>query len=157
MFSIFESNRKTAIITLLLLMATPLTCTFAANSSSKVQGDYTVFYTAFTSDTIQPNMAKTYNIKRSKNRGLLSVSVVKKKDLSPMGTPVKAKVKAAATNLTGQLKDIEVRQIDEGQSVYYISEFPVAHKEVLDFTLDIIPEGESKPIKVKFRQQFYTQ
>ena len=156
MFSIFESNRKTAICALFLLMFVPLTSAFAATNSSTVQGDYTVYYTAFTSDTIQPNMAKAYNIKRSKNRGLLSVSVVKK-TLSPMGSPVKATVKAAATNLTGQLKNIELRQIDEGSSVYYISEFPVAHKEILDFTLTVTPEGESKPINVKFRQQFYTQ
>jgi len=155
---IFQSNRKIVIFALFSLMALPLTCTFAATNSSMTQGDYTIFYTAFTSDTIQPKMAKVYNIKRSKNRGLLSISVVKKTlSPSPMGTPVKAEVKAAATNLTGQLKDIELRQIDEGTAVYYISEFPVAHKEVLDFTLNITPNGESRPIEVKFRQQFYTQ
>jgi len=156
--SIFKSNSKTVIFALFLLMVVPQTATFAATNSSMTQGDYTIFYTAFTSDTIQPKMAKAYNIKRSKNRGLLSISIVKKTlSPSPMGTPVKAKVTAAATNLTGQLKDIDLRQIDEGTAVYYISEFPVAHKEVLDFTLKIIPDGESKPINVKFRQQFYTQ
>jgi len=155
-FSIFKKNRKTAICVLSLVMFVPLTDILAATSSSKVQGDYTVYYTAFTSDTLQPSMAKAYNIKRSKNRGLLSISVVKK-TLSPMGTPVKAKVKAAATNLTGQLREIKIREVDEESSVYYLSEFSVAHEEILDFSLEVTPAGESKPINVKFRQQFYTQ
>jgi len=155
-FSIFKTNRITAICVLFLLLFAPVTHTLAATGSSTVKGDFTVYYTAFTSDTLQPSMAKAYNIKRSKNRGLLSISVVKK-TLSPMGTPVKAEVKAAATNLTGQLKEIKIREVDEGSSVYYLSEFPVAHKEVLDFSLEVTPAGESKPINVKFRQQFYTQ
>jgi len=154
--SIFKTNRKMAICVLFLAMFTPLTVTLAATSSSKVKGDYTVYYTAFTSDTLQPSMAKAYNIKRSKNRGLLSISVVKK-SLSPMGAPVKAEVKAAATNLTGQLKEIKIREVNDESSVYYLSEFPVAHEEILDFTLEVTPTGEPKPINVKFRQQFYTQ
>jgi hypothetical protein len=129
---------------------------YAASSSSQTFDDYTVYYSAFTSDTLQPAIAKTYNITRSKNLGLLSVSIVKK-SLAPLGTPVKADVKAEATNLTGQLKNIDIREVDDGSSVYYISEFYVSHKEVLDFTLQITPDGESSPYVVKFRQQFYTK
>lgn len=130
------------------------TAAFAGTSQSF--GDYTIYYSAFTSDTLQPAIAKTYGITRSKNRGLLSVSVVKK-SLSPLGTPVKAQVKAEATNLTGQLKNIDIRQVDDGAAVYYLSEFYVSHKEMLDFTLYVTPEGENSPFMVKFRQQFYTK
>jgi hypothetical protein len=124
--------------------------------TSQTFGDYTIYYSAFTSDTLQPAIAKTYGITRSKNLGLLSISVVKK-SLSPLGTPVKAKVKAEATNLTGQLKSVEVREVDDGSAVYYLSEINVSHKEVLDFTLYVTPNGESSPFVVKFRQQFYTK
>jgi len=124
--------------------------------TSQSFGDYTIYYSAFTSDTLQPAIAKTYGITRSKNLGLLSVSIVKK-SLSPLGTPVKGKVKAEATNLTGQLKTVDIREVDDGSSVYYLSEIYVSHKEVLDFTLYVTPEGESSPFVVKFRQQFYTK
>ncbi|KPJ91631.1 MAG: hypothetical protein AMJ53_11250, partial [Gammaproteobacteria bacterium SG8_11] len=50
--------------------------------TSQSFGDYTIYYSAFTSDTLQPAIAKTYGITRSKNLGLLSVSIVKKA-LSP--------------------------------------------------------------------------
>jgi hypothetical protein len=79
-----------------------------------------------------------------------------KKSLSPLGKPVKAHVKAEATNLTGQLKTVDVREVDDGNGIYYLSEIYVTHKEVLDFKLTITPEGESKPFVVKFRQQFFT-
>ena len=153
MLSILQTNKQLLAATLFLFFCGPQ---MAFAGDSKDFGDYTVFYSAFTSDTLQPAMAKAYNITRSKNRGLLSISVVKK-TLSPLGKPVKATVIAEATNLTGQLKSIEIREINENSSVYYISEFSVAHQEVLDITLKVTPEGESKPFTVKFRQQFYTQ
>ena len=118
-------------------------------------GDYTVHYSAFTSDSLQPAMAKAYGITRSKNRALLSISILKK-SLSPLGTPVKAAINAEANNLTGQWKKIDVREIDDGSAVYYVSEFRVAHKEILNFKIEATPEGSKSPLTLKFQQQFYT-
>lgn len=128
----------------------------AATQTLQEFGDYSVHYNAFTSDTLQPAMAKAYGITRSKNRALLSISILKK-SLSPLGTPVKAKLDAQANNLTGQWKKIDIREINDTNSVYYISEFRVAHEEVLNFTIDIIPEGSTEPLVLKFQQQFFTQ
>lgn len=127
----------------------------AMAGTSQSFGDYTIYYSAFTSDTLQPAIAKTYGITRSKKLGLLSISVLKK-SLSPLGTPVKAKVKGEATNLTGQMKSVNIREVEDSGAVYYLSEIYVSHKEVLDFTLYVTPEGEDSPFVVKFRQQFYT-
>ena len=127
-----------------------------ATPVSKDFGDYTVHINAVNSDTIQPNMAKAYNIVRSKNRGLLTISLVKK-SLSENPKPVKAKVTGKATNLTGQLKDIQIREINDGGAVYYISEFQVADKEVLDFTVYLTPDDKTSPFTVELRQQFFTQ
>ena len=80
-----------------------------------------------------------------------------KKDLQPAGKPVRAHILLSASNLTGQFRQFKVREIDEGGSIYYISEFHVAHEEMLDFTVQVTPEGETQAHTVKFRQQFYTQ
>lgn len=128
----------------------------SATPASKTFGDYTVHLNAFNSDTLQPSMAKAYNIIRSKNRGLLTISVVKN-SISSKAIPVKAKVVANATNLTGQLKNIQIREINDGDSVYYISEFQVADKEVLDFTIRVTPDNNGGPYTVEMRQQFFTQ
>jgi hypothetical protein len=150
------AKRLMPLFLLILLTFAGLSVGTAQAGTSQNFGDYTVYYSAFTSDTLQPAIAKTYGITRSKNLGLLSVSVLKK-SLSPLGTPVTAKVKAEATNLTGQLKTVDIREVEDSGAVYYLSEIYVSHKEVLDFTLYITPEGESSPFVVKFRQQFYTK
>lgn len=41
-------------------------------------GDYTVHFSAFTTDILTPEVAKSYRIPRSKNRALLNISVLKK-------------------------------------------------------------------------------
>lgn len=144
-------------------LLTALFCIFAfvysASSQadlSKVFGDYTIHYNAFTSDVLQPSMAKAYGIVRSKNRGLLTISIIKNKK-GTTGTAVRAKVTASASNLTGQFRTFDVREIKDGDSIYYMSEFHVAHEEMLDFVLQILPEGQTKVLTVKFRQQFFTQ
>ena len=157
-YSVFKTvarKRQMPLFLLIILVFAGLPGTTWAGTSQSF-GDYTIYYSAFTSDTLQPAIAKSYGITRSKNLGLLSVSIVKK-SLSPLGTPVKGAVKAEATNLTGQLKTVDIREVDDGSSVYYLSEIYVTHKEVLDFTLYVTPEGESSPFVVKFRQQFYTK
>ncbi|MCI0505407.1 MAG: DUF4426 domain-containing protein [Gammaproteobacteria bacterium] len=127
-----------------------------ATPAAESFGDYTIHINAFSSDTLQPNMAKAYNIIRSKNRGLLTISVVKKSN-SSNGMPIKARVNAKATNLTGQLKNIEIREINDGGAVYYISEFNIADKEILDFTINVKPTDNNGPYTVTLRQQFFTQ
>ena len=125
-------------------------------ATSQVFGNYTVHYNAFNSDVLQPSMAEAYGIVRSKNRGMLSISIIKKGS-EPTGTAVRAQVTASASNLTGQFRKFKIREIKEQNSVYYMSAFHVAHEEMLDFVLHILPEGETQAYTVKFRQQFYTQ
>ena len=120
-------------------------------------GDYVVHYNALNTNLIPPQVAQGYGIKRSSSRALLNVTVLRKVMNTP-GTPVKAQVKAAGTNLTGQRRDIEIREIsDQDEAVYYIGEFPVHNMESYQFTIEVTVDGESDPLMVKFRQQFYTE
>jgi hypothetical protein len=60
-------------------------------------------------------------------------------------------------NLTGQLKNLELRPITVGDAIYYIGSLPVADREVLIFDIEATPDGETAPMKVRFQQQFYTR
>lgn len=131
-------------------------CNLAMAGEPKVFGEYTIHYNAFNTDTLQPAMAEAYNIVRSKNRGMITISVMKK-DADMVNKPVRANITASASNLTGQFRKFTVREVDEGNSIYYLSEFHVAHEELLNFALQILPEGSTKPVSVEFRQKFYTQ
>ncbi|MCF6255089.1 MAG: DUF4426 domain-containing protein [Gammaproteobacteria bacterium] len=132
-----------------------LMCGLSQAGEPQVFGDYTVHYNAFNTDTLQPKMAATYNIVRSKNRGMVNISVLKKTDSG--NKPVRADITISASNLTGQLRTLKVREVNKNNAIYYLSEFHVAHEEMLNFTLKILPEGSSQSMTVNFRQKFFTQ
>jgi hypothetical protein len=127
-----------------------------AGTTSKDFGDYVVHFNAISTDQLTPEIAKTYDIVRSRNRGMLNVSVVRKVDGSP-GQPVGASVSALVANDTGQVKNTSVREIREGEAVYYIADFPVSDAETVVFTLDVTPANETRRFSVRFTRTFYTR
>ena len=125
---------------------------------SKALGDYVVNYNALTTDFIQPKTASEYKIKRSKNRGMVTIAVQEKaKANNALGKAVTAKVSGYAKNLNGQTRNLKFDLIKEGSAIYYIDDFNVTNQEVIDFVLQIKPNGQNKSYSLKFRQQFFTQ
>ena len=140
-----------------LILLTALTSLPAIAQQAQEFGDYIVHYNALSSSLITPEVAKAYSIKRSDSRALINISVLKNAG-DQMPTAVKAKVTTSGRNLTGQTRNVEMREIDEGDgAIYYIGELSVRNMETFDFTVMVSVEGQNKPFKVKFRQQFYTE
>ncbi len=140
--------------TLILLAA--LTSLPAIAQQAMEFDHYTIHYNAFSSSLIAPEVAKVYGIRRSDSRALINIAIMMK-DGDETTDPVKAKVTATGRNLTGQTRNINMREIDEGdEAVYYIGELSVRNRETFDFTVLVTPEGNSKPYTVKIRQQFFT-
>ena len=119
-------------------------------------GDYVVHFNALNTTHLPPAVTKEYNIKRSKNRGMINIAVLRKM-LGTTGKPVTAEINATATNLPGQKRDIDLREIREGTAIYYIGVFPITHEETLRFSVDVKPEGSAESQEVKFKQQFFTE
>ncbi len=119
-------------------------------------GDYMVHYNAINTEMLQPDVAKQYQINRSKNRALLNISVRKKGSGEiKQDSAVVALVKATATNLNGQLQTIDMREIHEGEAIYYIGEFRINNAETLDFKVSVNPEQQEKTHEISFRQEFF--
>ncbi len=137
-----------------LLCAILMIATSAAAENSTSSGGYTVHHNALKSDFLTPAIAKAYNIQRSKFRGLVNISVIKETP-GTEGTPVKAAVKIEAMSLSGVPKEITLVEIVEDSAIYYIGDFPVINREIVNFTLEVTPHGEEKPIRARFSQQFY--
>jgi len=123
-----------------------------AGSTSADIGAHVVHFSAQSTDQLPPEVARAYDILRSKNRAMLNVSVIRKADNSP----VTAAVTVKTVNLTGQLKNVTMRQIDEQEAVYYIGETPVANRETLIFDISVLPEGAERASDVRFKREFYT-
>jgi hypothetical protein len=120
-------------------------------------GNFVVHYNALNTNLIPPQVAQGYGIKRSSSRALLNVTILKKVMDTP-GTPVPALVAARATNLTGQMRELEMRELKDSEgAIYYIAEFPVHNLETIRFGVSVAIEGEDEPLMVRFTQQFYTE
>lgn len=144
---ILVSMLSTTMLLLLPFLAT------AENSTHT--GGYTIHHNALTTDSLPVQVANAYGIQRSKSRALLNVSIIHDEP-GTMGTPVHAQIRAVARTLYGQIRPIEMREIVEDTAIYYIADFPVAHRETLYFELEILPAGARYPLRASMRQEFWT-
>lgn len=140
---------------LFTLICTALITSPAQAENSQDFGKYVVHFNALNTSTLPPQVTRQYGIKRSNNRGMLNITVLKKV-LGTTGTPVAAKIIASATNLTGQQRDLAIKDIKEPNARYYIAEFGISNQETLRFKLLITPEGETEALDVRYTHQFYT-
>jgi hypothetical protein len=124
----------------------------AASETTKDIGDHVVHFNAMTTDQLPAEIAREYKILRSRDRAMLNVSVIAKRDKSPV--PATVVVKTA--NLTGQMKNVSMRRVDEQEAIYYIGETSVANRETLIFDILVTPEGVDRPTALRFKREFYT-
>ena len=142
---------KTILTLLALLLTAP-----AIALAERVQtfGDIEVHFNALSTTELSPDMAKAYKFDRSKNRGMITVAVLKK-DKAGVGQPIKAAITASAVNMSAQLTEPSLREIQEGKAIYYLGDYRVSAPDTLKFNLNIKPEGMNKTLKVEFQQQFF--
>lgn len=133
----------------LFLLAPPLLAEQAARF-----GEVEVHYNAMPTDELLPEVAKNYRIERSRNRGMVTLSVLKK---TPLGVsqPVRARVRVVLPTLTGQSVEVPIREIVEGTAIYYIGEFRITPPQTLKFRVTAQPEGASQPLSFEFERAFY--
>jgi len=127
----------------------------SAEVSSKNFGDYVIHFNAMSTDQLEPDVARAYNIARSKSRAMLNVTILKTAKDS-VGMSVAGNVEVSAANLTGQIKNLTLRQIQEGDAVYYIGDVAIANGETLIFDIDATPDNETRKLSVRFSRQFFT-
>lgn len=141
-------------LTAVILMA--LSGSVAAQQSQQF-GHYAVHYNAINSNLIPAQVAQGYGIKRSASRAIVNITVMDTSAGEP-GEAIPAQVTAQAVNLTGQRREIEMREIKEPEGgLYYIGELPIHNLENYNFKITVSVEGEAKPFELEFRQQFYTE
>lgn len=147
-------NIKKSLITLFTLGLISLS-TLGYAENAREFGDYVVHFNAFRSDTISAEIAKQYNLPRANNRVLINVAVLKKV-LNTTGKPTAAKVEGYASNLTGQYKQLDFKEIKEGTAIYYLADVKISDGEFLKFEMKVTPDGEKHPMRLRFDKRFFT-
>ena len=143
--------RPINVMALLLLAAA--TAFPAVAQQSQEFGDYEVHYNTLNTNMLSPEIASVYGIQRAGTQAMLNVTVLQKENREP----TEARITATATNLTGQRREIELRQINDQGAIYYIGQFRIHNEETLNFVVDVVPQGhQGAPLNFSFRQQFFT-
>ncbi|WP_426233817.1 DUF4426 domain-containing protein [Pseudomonas sp. TWP3-2] len=110
-------------------------------------GDVTVHYNTFNSTFLTPDIAKAAELIRSKNQGVINVSVIK------AGKPVIAQVTGTVKDLTSQSVPLTFRQITEQGAIYYIAQYPVEQQEVRTFEIKV--QTGDKIDTINFNQELF--
>ncbi|MGO2498230.1 MAG: DUF4426 domain-containing protein [Vibrio litoralis] len=113
-----------------------------------------VHYSAFNSAMLTPEVATQYKLKRNGYSAILNISVL---DTSKLGKPaVDAKVTGSSKNLIGQTKQLNFKQVKEGEAIYYLAEFPITNEEQLTFNINV-DAGNTGSGPISFTQKFYVE
>ncbi len=138
---------------LLAALCLSLTALAAHAEIAQKFGDLEIHYNALSTDDLLPEVARSYKIERSKTRGLLTMSVLKRNKLGALN-PIAAKLSAYVVNPQQQLANIDMREVREGAAIYYLGEFRMVPPETLKFTATVEANGAPKR-ELKFEQKFY--
>ena len=133
----------------LITLAAALLFSLNAAAGQKItSGELDIHYIVFNSSFLQPAVAKASGLERGKNIAVLNVSPLRN------GKGEKSTVSGSMTNLLGQIKTLQFREIDEGDAVYYIAQFPIDSRELLKFDIKLV-DGENKSHSLKFNQEVF--
>ena len=110
-------------------------------------GDITVHYNTFNSTFLTPDIAKAAELIRSKNQGVINVSVIKD------GKPLMVQVSGTVKDLTSQSIPLQFKQVIEQGAIYYIAQYPVPQQE--NRTFEIKVQAGDKINTLNFNQELF--
>ncbi len=116
-------------------------------------GKYEVHYSTLYTNQLSPEIARAFGIQRAGTQAMLNITVLD----SDTDEAVEADINGSAINLTGQLRELNLRELREQEAIYYIGQFRIHDEETLRFELNVKPTAhDGQPFMVEFRQQFFT-
>ncbi|WP_417595933.1 DUF4426 domain-containing protein [Oceanospirillum sp.] len=138
-----------AAATLLLTLSSP-----AQAEQFEQVGDYQIHYNAFTTGFLQPEVAQSYGIVRSRYQAMINISVLKKQ-VDGSYKPVEALVTGDVANLAGQSVNLAFRTIREPNAIYQITSFRFTEDEPTRFRLKVRFDPNMEPYDLSFIRRFY--
>jgi hypothetical protein len=118
----------------------------------KQHGEHKIFYSAFSSSFIAPDIAVANNIVRGKGKGLVNIAMVKK-----LGVGVPGTVTGTVSNILQQTQTLEFVAVREQNTVYYLAPFKFDNEDFLTFKIDVKPQTDnlSYGYNFKFQKKMY--
>ena len=134
----------------LLLLALPATA-----QQSEMFGPYELHYSVVNTTFLEPKVAATYGITRSKKRAILNLAV--REQQAGGGDEARTmQLKGRTWDLIQNGHELKFQEIREGPAIYYIAEFKFLNEEWRHFEVHFRPEGADQTYTFKLKQQLYT-
>ena len=114
-------------------------------------GAYQVHYIVVGTTFLSPEVARRYGLDRNRDVAMINISVLR------AGKPVPARVTGVARDLLSREQALRFREIRELPAVYYLATMRFEDQEHWRFLLDVQPQGEPAPLRVRFEQRMYVE
>ena len=142
-------------LTLSLTVALLLTALPRPAAAQHLFGDYVIHHGTMLTANLDPEVARQYDIRRSDHRGLLTVAVRKSADNGTKA--VRAEVRAVAINLSAQRRELAMREVDEGDAIYYLADFRIDPPETVRIEIHVKPEGADEESVFEVSRRFHAE
>lgn len=128
------------------------------------EGSYEIFYSAFNTSFLSPEVAKAAGIERAKNRGMLNISVIEhvEKNAGAAGESPLNTRPAEVEYVKGEIFDlvhnvaIEFREVVEPSARYHLGTFKIANdNEFKEFRIKVLPKDSNEPIEFRFKRNLF--
>jgi hypothetical protein len=118
---------------------------------------YHIHYTVLPTVQLSPDVARAYDLTRSRNRTLVNIVILEKADPSAEGVrSFPARIVGHTVNLNQQVRPLRFREVRDGEAVYHLAEARAHPGEVLDFRIDIrVTDDPQSAIPLSFRKTIY--
>lgn len=121
----------------------------AAAEQMRPIGDFQAHYSLVPTLFLKADIAAGYDITRSRDRALLTVSI-----LDADGDAVPADVRGRMKDLLSQQQALEFEEVREGAAIYYLATIRHSDRDVLRFDIRITtPDGAGH--ELAFQQKMY--
>lgn len=116
-------------------------------------GPYTLRASTIYSLAIPERIATANGIVRDPLRAVVNVMVSAMRGNTSLNQ--RARVHATARGLTGQTRDIPMREIVANGQVSYLGTYDFVAGEVIEFTIDAAPLGSGRKLSLTFRDRLW--
>ncbi len=113
--------------------------------------DWDVHYIALNTTFLTPEVAKQYDIVRSKFNGLINISVLDKTTQEPQSLLLSGEAK----NLLGTVKKLSFKKVTEGKAIYYLATLPFSDQE--QYRISVLINDGTQQKTLKFQHKFYAE
>ena len=132
-----------------LSLAMPV-ATLADDKVYKQYGPYKIFYSAFNSTFIDPDIAVANQIIRGKDKGLVNIAVVLES-----GTGKASVISGNVFNIFQMSQPLKFVEVREQNAVYYLASFDFENEDFLTFKISVRPDTEKPAYELKFQKKMY--